>query len=94
MTADLSGPVGAADPRIELQRHPYPDDYAEEDPDYPKLLALARREPTHAWYAAAYTARTRRFAGRAWSFYVGYRIGKPARGDVQPALPGDVNRPR
>jgi hypothetical protein len=32
------------------------------------LLAVARRQPVRAWYAAAYTPQARRFAGRAWSF--------------------------
>lgn len=39
------------------------------------MLAVARRQPARAWYAAAYTARTRRFAGRAWSYLDGDLAG-------------------
>jgi GNAT superfamily N-acetyltransferase len=34
-----------------------------------------RAEDTRAWYAAAYTPRSRRFAGRAWSFLDGDLAG-------------------
>jgi GNAT superfamily N-acetyltransferase len=73
MTADLSEIVAAADPRVELQLDS--GDYEQEDPDYRKTLAVARRQPTRAWYAAAYTAGARRFAGRAWSFLDGDLAG-------------------
>jgi len=66
MTADLSDVVGEPDPRVELQAET--SDFQEEDLDFRRLVALARVEPRRAWYAAAYTPRTRRFAGRAWSF--------------------------
>jgi GNAT superfamily N-acetyltransferase len=73
MTADLSEPVGGSDPRVELQVETC--DYEDEDPRYRQLLAVARRQPARAWYAAAYTARTGRFAGRAWSFLDGDLAG-------------------
>lgn len=65
MTADLSGPVGRADPRVELQV----------PADNPAEEAGARRQPTRAWYAGAYTAPDRRFAGHAWSFLDGDLAG-------------------
>jgi GNAT superfamily N-acetyltransferase len=73
MTADLSDTVCRPDPRVELQVET--SDYQDEDPDYRALLAVARHQPTRAWYAAAYTARARRFAGRAWSFLDGDLAG-------------------
>jgi GNAT superfamily N-acetyltransferase len=73
MTADLSKTVGGPDKRVELQLDS--SDYEDADPDYRKVLAVARRQPTHAWYAAAYTVRARRFAGRAWSFLDGDLAG-------------------
>jgi GNAT superfamily N-acetyltransferase len=73
MTADLSSLVCCTDPRVELQVET--SDYHDEDPAYRQLLAVARRQPIRAWYAAAYTARTRRFAGRAWSFLDGDLAG-------------------
>ena len=73
MTADLSEVIGNPDPRVELQVET--SDYHDEDPDYQALLAVARRQPIRAWYAAAYTPRTRRFAGRAWSFLDGDLAG-------------------
>lgn len=73
MTADLSTTVGAPDPRVELQLES--DDYRGEDPDYGQALSVARRQPVRAWYAAAYTAGPRRFAGRAWSFLDGDLAG-------------------
>jgi GNAT superfamily N-acetyltransferase len=73
MTADLATVVGDPDPRVELQVET--DDYQHEDSSYPRLLAVARRRPTRAWYAAAYTAHGRRFAGRAWSFHDGDLAG-------------------
>ncbi len=73
MTADLSGPVRGPDPRVQLQVET--SDYDDQDPGYRQLLAVARRQPTRAWYAAAYTARTGRFAGRAWSFLDGDLAG-------------------
>jgi GNAT superfamily N-acetyltransferase len=65
MTADLSEMDSRADPRIELQVDS--NDYRDQDPAYRQVLAVARRQPTRAWYAAAYTP-SKRFAGRAWSF--------------------------
>lgn len=73
MTANLSDVVSEPDPRVELQVET--SDYQAKDPEYRRLLAVARREPTRAWYAAAYTPRTRRFAGRAWSFLDGDLAG-------------------
>jgi len=73
MTADLSTALDGTDPRIELQLDS--DDYQGEDPDYGRALAVARRRPVRAWYAAAYTAGPRRFAGRAWSFLDGDLAG-------------------
>lgn len=73
MTADLSTMDESRDPRVELQRET--SDYQREDGEYPRLLAVARRHPTRAWYAAAYTTHPRRFAGRAWSFVDGDLAG-------------------
>lgn len=73
MTADLSTAVDDPDPRVELQLDS--DDYRGEDPDYGRALAVARRQPVRAWYAAAYAAGPRRFAGRAWSFVDGDLAG-------------------
>ena len=73
MTADLSELVADPDPRVELQVDS--SDYEQEDPGYRKTLTAARRRPTRAWYAAAYTPRARRFAGRAWSFLDGDLAG-------------------
>ncbi len=72
MTADLSRPIGRPDPGVELQEDTA--DYREADPAYRELLALTRLRPARAWYAAAYT-RSRRFAGRAWSFLDGDLAG-------------------
>jgi GNAT superfamily N-acetyltransferase len=58
MTVDLSDPIGRPDPRVRLQIPA--DDHDEE--------AVARHRPARAWYAGAYTAPERRFAGHAWSF--------------------------
>jgi GNAT superfamily N-acetyltransferase len=76
MTAELSTVDLRLDPRVELQRET--SDYQQEDREYPRLLTVARRQPTLAWYAAAYTADPRRFAGRAWSFVDGDGEGKLA----------------
>ena len=65
MAADLAGLPKDADPRVELQVES--TDY-DEYPDQGALLAVARRQPVRAWYAAAYTPQAKRFAGRAWSF--------------------------
>jgi len=73
MTADLDDVVGEPDPRVELQLDS--EDYQHEDPDYRRLLAVARHRPTQAWYAAAYSPPGRRFAGRAWSFLDGDLAG-------------------
>jgi GNAT superfamily N-acetyltransferase len=72
MSADLSELRGEADPRVDLQvesadYHDYPEQAA--------VLAVARRRPVRAWYAAAYTPHERRFAGRAWSFLDGDHAG-------------------
>lgn len=73
MVADLSTMDKSPDPRVELQLRT--GDYQHEETAYPMQLAVARRQPTRAWYAAAYAAAhstgTRRFAGRAWSFVDG-----------------------
>jgi GNAT superfamily N-acetyltransferase len=73
MTADLDHVVGEPDPRVELQVET--EDYRHEDPGYRRLLAVARQQPTRAWYAAAYSPRGRHFAGRAWSFVDGDLAG-------------------
>ena len=73
MTADLAQVAGEADPRVRLQVDS--DDYEHDDPGYRRLLAVARRSPTRAWYAAAHTPRGGRFAGRAWSFLDGHLAG-------------------
>ena len=72
MSADLSDLPGDPDPRVELQTES--TDY-DRYPDQAALLALARSQPTRAWYAAAHTPQTRRFAGRAWSFLDGDLAG-------------------
>jgi GNAT superfamily N-acetyltransferase len=66
MTVDLATMSGHSDDRVELQLDT--TDYQDQDRDYRRRLAVARRQPTRAWYAAAYTDPGRRFAGRAWSF--------------------------
>jgi GNAT superfamily N-acetyltransferase len=66
MTADLATMGGDPDHRVELQLDS--SDYQDQDRNYSRLLAVARRQPTRAWYAAAYTVGVRRLAGRAWSF--------------------------
>jgi GNAT superfamily N-acetyltransferase len=72
MSADLSELPGDADPRVELQVETADyDDY----PEQAAVLAVARRRPVRAWYAAAYTRHDRRFAGRAWSFLDGDHAG-------------------
>jgi GNAT superfamily N-acetyltransferase len=73
MTADLSNSVGYPDPRVELQVET--SDYQGDYRQYRDLLAVARRQPAQAWYAAAYAGRARRFAGRAWSFLDGDLAG-------------------
>jgi GNAT superfamily N-acetyltransferase len=73
MTADLSELGDGLDPRVELQLDS--DDYQGEWADQGLLLAVARRQPTRAWYAAAYADPGRRFAGRAWSFLDGDLAG-------------------
>ena len=72
MSADLSELPGDPDPRVELQVDS--TDY-DQEPDQAALLALARHQPTRAWYAAAYTPHAKRFAGRAWSFLDGDLAG-------------------
>jgi GNAT superfamily N-acetyltransferase len=72
MAADLSDQPTDLDPRVELQVES--TDY-DDHPDQAALLALARRQPIRAWYAAAYTPQARRFAGRAWSFLDGDLAG-------------------
>jgi GNAT superfamily N-acetyltransferase len=77
MTADLStmtadqSMTGDPDRRIELQLDS--DDDQDDHGDYRSLLAVARQQPTRAWYAAAYAGG--RFAGRAWSFLDGDLAG-------------------
>lgn len=66
MTADLSDWRPAADPRIELERHLADGD--DDDGHYGDPVALTSQRPTRAWYAAAYTPDSRRFAGRGWAF--------------------------
>jgi len=66
MTADLTAVADRPDPRIELQQDT--SDYQGEHRAYRDQLALSRHQPPCAWYAAAYTHRAGRFAGRAWSF--------------------------
>jgi GNAT superfamily N-acetyltransferase len=73
MTADLSTMTGPDDLRVELQRET--NDYGAENRSYGELLALTRRIPVRAWYAAAYAGPDRRFAGRAWSFLDGDLAG-------------------
>jgi GNAT superfamily N-acetyltransferase len=73
MTADLDDVVGEPDSRVELQVDTR--DYENADPEYRGLLAVARRRPARAWYAAAYRPEGRRFAGRAWSFLDGDLAG-------------------
>lgn len=73
MTADLAVPVVESDPRVCLQVSTH--DYDSVDPSYNAVLAVARRQPGRAWYAAAYTPDSHRFAGRAWSFLEGDLAG-------------------
>lgn len=69
MTVDLSTMIGRPDPRIELQQDS--TDYRDQHAHYREQLRLTRLRPPRAWYAAAYTAHPKRFAGRAWSFLDG-----------------------
>jgi GNAT superfamily N-acetyltransferase len=73
MTASLFDVVGRPDPRVKLQVETSNDH--DEDQDKSALLAVARRQPTRAWYAAGYTSPARRFAGQAWSFLDGDLAG-------------------
>ena len=73
MTAPIAELLGSPDPRIELQEDT--QDYQGEYAGYGSQLALARTRPQRAWYAAAYAARSGRFAGRAWSFLDGDLAG-------------------
>jgi GNAT superfamily N-acetyltransferase len=63
MAGDLSG-LTATDPRVRLQTET--TDYGGEHAAYAAQLAITRRSPPRAWYAAAHDDG--RFAGRAWSF--------------------------
>jgi GNAT superfamily N-acetyltransferase len=73
MTVDVDDLAADPDARVELQTET--EDYQDEDPGYGRLLAVARRQPARAWYAAAYVPHERRFAGRAWSFLDGGLAG-------------------
>jgi GNAT superfamily N-acetyltransferase len=73
MTADLATMPATADPRVEFQLDTH--DYDRDEPGYRDRFAAARRQPTRAWYAAAYTPGTHRLAGRAWSFLDGDLAG-------------------
>jgi GNAT superfamily N-acetyltransferase len=73
MTADLAAVAGPGDSRIELQssREDHELGYKMDRDELP----LARLRPARAWYAAAYTRKAHRLAGRAWSFLDGDLAG-------------------
>lgn len=73
MTADLADIPQTRDPRVRLAQDSL--DYQDEHAAYRDQLALARLQPAVAWYAAAHTRKTGRFAGRAWSFRDGDLAG-------------------
>jgi GNAT superfamily N-acetyltransferase len=73
MTAALVDVPPARDPRVRLEEDTL--DYQGEHAAYRDQLALARVRPACAWYAAAHTRKTARFAGRAWSFRDGEFAG-------------------
>jgi GNAT superfamily N-acetyltransferase len=73
MTARLAGVPQPNDSRVRLEQDTA--DYQGEHAAYREQLALTRLEPPCAWYAAAHTRRTARFAGRAWSFRDGDLAG-------------------
>jgi GNAT superfamily N-acetyltransferase len=58
---------------VRLEQHS--QDYQGEHASYGDWLALTRVQPALAWYAAAHTRKTDRFAGRAWSFRDGDLAG-------------------
>ncbi|MEV4313563.1 GNAT family N-acetyltransferase [Actinocrispum sp. NPDC049592] len=72
MTADLADIPETHDPRVRLETDT--TDYTGEFADYRDQLALAREQPTRAWYAAAHLPDGA-FAGRAWSFLDGDLAG-------------------
>ncbi|GGM08113.1 GNAT family N-acetyltransferase [Nakamurella endophytica] len=71
MAAQLVDVPAEADQRVRLQLET--DDYQGEHAAYGRLLALAREQPTRAWYAGAHVDG--RFAGHAWSFVDGELAG-------------------
>ncbi|MFG1807636.1 GNAT family N-acetyltransferase [Streptomyces sp. NPDC049040] len=66
MTADLADVPQTRDPRVRLEQDSL--DYRGEHASYRDQLALSLLQPPIAWYAAAHTPESGRFAGRAWSF--------------------------
>lgn len=73
MTADLADVPFVADPRVSV--HVDATDYHGEHAAYRDQLALTRLRPGSVWYATAHTPKSRRFAGRAWSFRDGDLAG-------------------
>lgn len=73
MTADLADVPPTSDQRVRLEQDSL--DYQGEHAAYRDRLALTRVKPAIAWYAAAHTRKTGRFAGRAWSFHDGDLAG-------------------
>ena len=73
MTADLVRVPRTRDPRVRLEQDSL--DWDGEYSAYRDLLALTRLRPPVAWYAAAHTLRSGRFAGHAWSFRDGDLAG-------------------
>ena len=73
MTADLARVPRTPDSRVALAEDSA--DYGGEHAGYREQLALTRVRPACAWYAAAHTRTSARFAGRAWSFCDGDLAG-------------------
>ncbi len=73
MSAELSDVPQTRDPRVRLEQDSL--DWSGEYAAYRELLALTRHVPAIAWYAAAHTPQTGRFAGHAWSFRDGDLAG-------------------
>jgi len=73
MTAPIDAVGASDDPRVELKEQS--TDYGGEYAAYSETLALTRLRPKSNWYAAAYAAPGRRFAGHAWSHLRGGLAG-------------------
>jgi GNAT superfamily N-acetyltransferase len=73
MTAPIREVGSSEDERVELKEDS--SDYTGEYASYAENLLLTHVRPKDTWYAAAYAAPDRRFAGQAWSHLVGELAG-------------------